>query len=86
VDLRESSQSYVFEPSTIIVGRIRQLASLGYFAEDVTQKPWEEVVLEPVDDEAVVFEDFFAAGLWMPPQHVVAGILVKFRCLDTFGR
>jgi hypothetical protein len=30
---RESSRSYVFGPSIIMVGRIRQLASLGYFAE-----------------------------------------------------
>jgi hypothetical protein len=30
---RESSRSYVFGPSIIMVGCIRQLASLGYFAE-----------------------------------------------------
>jgi hypothetical protein len=79
MDPRESSRSYVFGPLTITVGCIRQLASLGYFVEDVARELGEEVVLEPVDDEAVVFEEFFMVGLRMPPQPVLADILVKFR-------
>jgi hypothetical protein len=44
----------------------------------MNQKPGEEVVPEPATDEAVMFEDFFAAGLWMPSHPVLIDILVKF--------
>jgi hypothetical protein len=30
------------------------------------------------DDEAVVFEEFFIAGLYMPPHPTLAAILLKF--------
>jgi hypothetical protein len=43
------------------------------------QKPGEEVVPEPAADEAIVFEEFFAAGLRMPSHPVLIDILVKFR-------
>jgi hypothetical protein len=42
-------------------------------------EPGEEVVLEPTKDEAVVFEEFFAAGLRMPLQSVIVDNLVNFR-------
>jgi hypothetical protein len=35
-------------------------------------------VLDPWPDEVVMFEDFFAAGLRMPPHPVLLGILRKF--------
>jgi hypothetical protein len=77
VDLRESSYSYVFGPSTITIGRIRQLASLGYFTEGAMREVGEETVPELAEDKVVLFEVFFTAGLWMP-QPVLADILVKF--------
>jgi hypothetical protein len=52
---------------------------LGYFAEGSAREPGEEVVLEPIGDGATIFEEFFTAGLQMPPQPVLADILVKFR-------
>jgi hypothetical protein len=79
VDLRESSRNYEFGSSIITVGRVRQLAALGYFTEGSMQDLEEEVILEPAEDKAVVFEEFFAAGLRMPPQKVLADILVKFQ-------
>jgi hypothetical protein len=36
-------------------------------------------VLEPNGDEVVVFEEFFTAGLRMPPHTVLADILLKFQ-------
>jgi hypothetical protein len=78
VDPRESSHSYVFGPSTVTVGRIRQLASLGYFVVGVTREPGEEIVSEPTEDEVVVFEVFFIGRLQMPPQPVLTDSLVKF--------
>jgi hypothetical protein len=67
VDPRESSRSYVFGSSTITFGRIQKMASLGYFTEDATREPREEVIPESAEDESVVFEEFFVAGLSMPP-------------------
>jgi hypothetical protein len=63
VDPREFAWSYDFGPSTITVGRIRQLEALGYFAEAFAHELGEEVIPEPAADEAVVFEEFFAVGL-----------------------
>jgi hypothetical protein len=79
VDPRDSMWSYDFGASTVTVGRIRQLEALGYFAEGSACEPGEEVVLDSADDEAIIFEEFFAAGLRMPPQLVLTDILVKFR-------
>jgi hypothetical protein len=79
VNPRESVRSYDFGALTVTVGRIRQLEVLGYFVEGSTCELGEEVVPDPVDDEAVVFEEFFAAGLWMLPQLTLTDILVKFR-------
>jgi hypothetical protein len=78
VDPHESSRSYDFGASTVTIGRISQLETLGYFAKGSTCEPGEEVVPEPADDEAIIFEEFFTAGLRMSPQPVLADILVKF--------
>jgi hypothetical protein len=51
------------------VGRIRQLESLSYFAEGSEREPGEEIVSEPHDDEVVVFEEFFTAGLRIARSH-----------------
>jgi hypothetical protein len=40
---------------------------------------WEETVPKLADDEIVVFEELFAAGLRMPLYPVLAEILIKFR-------
>jgi hypothetical protein len=39
---------------------------LGYFTEGAMREPEEEVVLEPTEDKAVVFEEFFAARINIP--------------------
>jgi hypothetical protein len=79
VDPCELTWSYKFRASSVIVGRIRQMESLGYFTEGSAREPGEEIVPEPNSDEAVVFEEFFIMGLWMPPHHVLTEILLKFR-------
>jgi hypothetical protein len=79
VDPHESSRSYVFGPSTITVGRIQHLALLGYFAEVTAREQGEEVVSVPTKNKAVVFEEFFADGIRMPPQPILADILLKFQ-------
>jgi hypothetical protein len=42
-------------------------------------EPREETIPEPTDDEAIVFEEFFAAGLRMPPHPAFTEILLKCR-------
>jgi hypothetical protein len=79
VDPRELARSYDFGSSSVTVGRIQQLESLGYFAEGSTHEPGEETIPEPNTDEAVVFEEFFVVGLRMPPHPVFTEILLKFQ-------
>jgi hypothetical protein len=43
------------------------LEALGYFIEGSVREVVEEVVPDPGDYEAIVFEEFIAAGLRMTP-------------------
>jgi hypothetical protein len=79
VDPRKSVQSYDFGLSTITVGRIGQLETLRYCSEGSACEPGEETVLEPVDDEAVMFEEFFTMRLRMPPHPALTKILLKYQ-------
>jgi hypothetical protein len=67
VNESEASHNYLFVPSTVTVNHILEMASLHYFAKGDACAPREGVVPEPADDEVVVFEEFFAVGLRMPP-------------------
>jgi hypothetical protein len=62
----------------VTVGHIRQLEALGYFAEGSTRESGEEVIPKPAANEAIMFEEFFAIGLWMPSHPALTDILVKF--------
>jgi hypothetical protein len=79
VDSHDSVQSYDFGLSIVTVGRIRQLEALRYFAEGSTHELGEETVLKLADEEAVVFNEFFAMGLWMRPHPALTEILLKYR-------
>jgi hypothetical protein len=64
-DMDEGSctQSYFFGPSTMTISRIRGMIDHSYFTEGMGCECGEETILEPHSDEAVVFDEFFAAGL-----------------------
>jgi hypothetical protein len=79
MDSHELAQSYDFRTSLVSVWRIRQLESLRYFVEGSARELGEESVLEPIDDEAIVFEEFFVVGLRMPPHPALMEILLKFQ-------
>jgi hypothetical protein len=81
MDLHESTRSYDFGASSITLGHIHQLESLRYFVEASAHEPREETVPEPADNEAIVFEEFFAAGLRMPPHPAFTKILLKYGCI-----
>jgi hypothetical protein len=74
----ENSQHY-FGSSTITICKIKEMVEKGYFMEGEAHAPGTEMVPEPDSNEAVVYEDFFVAGLRMPPHPALADILVKFQ-------
>jgi hypothetical protein len=69
----------IFGPSIVTIGHIREMSALNYFVDGGACEPREETVLELGDHEAVVFEEFFVVGLWMPPHHVLVEVLLKFQ-------
>jgi hypothetical protein len=79
MDERSRTWSYFFGPLTVMVSRIRGMIDNGYFAEGIGREPGEEIVSEPQSDEAMVFEEFFAARLRMPPHPILSDILLKFQ-------
>jgi hypothetical protein len=68
-----------FGLSTITVGKIKEMEERGYFPEGEGRAPGAETVLVPNSDEAVIFEDFYIAGLRMPPHLALADILLHFQ-------
>jgi hypothetical protein len=77
-DIVDNSWSFLFGSLSITVSRIHGMIDSGYFVEGMGHEPGEETVLKPHPDEAVVFVEFFGAGLRMPPHPVLAYILLKF--------
>jgi hypothetical protein len=61
----EKLRTCYFGSSTIIVSKIKEIEEKGYFTEDEDRAPEVETMLEPNNYEAVVYEDFFVAGLHM---------------------
>ena len=57
------------------------MTKLGYFGEGESKLirfASEEVILEPKEDEVVVFKSFFSAGLWFPLYDIIGEVLKKF--------
>jgi hypothetical protein len=75
----ENLHAYYFGSSTIIVGKIKEMVERGYFVEGEAHAPGAKTVSEPENDEGVVYEDFFVAGLHMPPHPALADIFLKFQ-------
>jgi hypothetical protein len=68
----------IFGSSTITVNNIKKMEEKGYFVKDEAHALGAETVSEPNNDDAVVYEDFFVAGLRMPPHLTLADILLHF--------
>jgi hypothetical protein len=68
--------SYDFGQSKVIRARITSLEnSACYFPKGFARPPDVESVPYPKENEVVVFEDFFIAGLRIPPHPVLLDIL-----------
>jgi hypothetical protein len=69
----------IFGASTITLSHIKEMVEKGYFVDGEARAPRVEMIPEPDDDEAVVFEEFFVTGLRMPLHSALADILLKFQ-------
>jgi hypothetical protein len=74
-----SMHIHYFGSSTITVGKIKEMEEKGYFTKDEARAPGAETMPKPRDDEAMVYEDFFVAGLCMPSHSALADILLHFQ-------
>jgi hypothetical protein len=75
----ENSRTYNFGASTITLGHIKEMVVKGYFVDGEARVLLADAVPELDDDKAVVYEDFFVAGLRIPPHPSLADILLKFQ-------
>jgi ribosomal protein S17 len=70
-----------FGKSTVTADDMVMMKKLGYFGEaesKLIRFASEEVILEPKDDEVVVFKSFFRAGLRFPQYDIIGGVLKNF--------
>jgi hypothetical protein len=57
------------------------MKKLGYFGEnddELVRFAREEIILQPEEDEVVVFKSFFRAGLQYPLYEMISEVLKKF--------
>jgi hypothetical protein len=72
--------SYDFGQSKVTRARISTLEnSFRFFSKGFARPPDVESVPDPKENEVVVFEDFFTAGLCIPPHPILLDILHKFQ-------
>jgi hypothetical protein len=71
--------SYDFRQLTMTKVHVMALESFArYFLKGFARSLAAESVPDPRENEAVVFKDFFAAGLCIPPHPILLDILRKF--------
>jgi hypothetical protein len=75
----ENSWTYYFRSLTITVGKSKEMVEKGYFVEGEAHPLGAKTVLEPDNNVAMVYKDFFIAGLCMPPHPALADILLHFQ-------
>jgi hypothetical protein len=72
--------SYDFGQSIVTIAHITSLEnSACYFLKGFAWPLGMESVLDPKENEAIVFKDFFVAGLCIPPHPVLLDILQKIQ-------
>jgi hypothetical protein len=54
----KNSRTYNFRASTITLDHIKEMVEKGYFADGEARALGAEAVLEPNDNEAIVYDDF----------------------------
>jgi hypothetical protein len=67
-----------FGSSAITIGKIKEMEEKGYFPKGEAHTSGAKTVPKTNGDEAIVYEDFFIAGLCMPPHPALVDILLHF--------
>jgi hypothetical protein len=70
-----------FGKSTVKAEDLVLMKKLGYFGkndDELIRFTRDEVILEPKDDEVIVFKSFFHEGLWFPLYDMICEVLKKF--------
>jgi hypothetical protein len=70
-----------FGKSTVKEEDLILMKKLGYFGKDddkLIRFTRDEAILEPRDDEVIVFKSFFKVGLWFPLYEMIGEVLKKF--------
>ena len=75
----QMARSWDFGPSLMMKEAIKALEDEGCFPARKGRPPRGETVPQPKVDEAVVFKDFFACGLRIPPVYFLHLILETFK-------
>ena len=73
------AKSWDFGPSLMTEEAIKSLEEEGCFLEGKGRLPHGETVPRPEVDEAIVFKDFFACGLQIPPIYFLRLVLENFK-------
>jgi hypothetical protein len=80
VEVALAGMSYDFGQLTMMKAHVTSLESFAcYFPKGFAQPPSAEPVPDPQENEAIVFEDFFIAGLCIPLHPILLDILRKFQ-------
>lgn len=75
----QMAKSWDSGPSLMIAEVIKALEDEGHFPEGKGRPPCGEIVPQPEVDEAVLFKDFFACGLRIPPVYFLHLVLETFK-------
>ena len=73
------AKSWDFGPSLMTEEAIKALEDEGCFLAGKGRPPCGETVPQPDVDEAIVFKDFFACGLRIPPVYFLCLVLKTFK-------
>ena len=72
------AMSFEFGPTRVTLEELDEFMKLSWFSWDLARLPEGEVVPDPRDDEVVVYQEFFMAGLRFLPHPLVVGVLKRF--------
>ena len=74
----DATVSFKFGLSRVALSDLDELVKASWFARDLARPSEGEVVLDPHDDEIIVYKELFLAGLRFPPHHLIVGVLKRF--------
>ena len=74
----EVAVSFDFSPTRVTLEELDEFVKFGWFSHELARLPNGETILDPHDDEVVIYREFFMAGLRFSPHPLVIGVLKRF--------